>query len=146
MKRRAGLDLDVKRLNRLFALALVAIVAVGIVILIGNGSGSKAATPRQLAEREAAERLAAAPLPPGSRRVDELPAALDPAASSGKPKAPDVVSRVAGFATPMSVAEARAWFAAHPSAGITATVARRPEGGATVRVEARARVKTPATG
>jgi hypothetical protein len=93
---------------------LALVVAGGVAILLLGHSDSSAATPKQLAERDVAERLAAAPLPPGTERVDSLPKSLDLDGPGQEPATPNLVDRGAQYVSSLSPTKALAWFEAHP--------------------------------
>lgn len=108
-------------------IALLALIVVGsVAILLLGRSDASPATPRQLAERDVAERLAAAPLPPRTERVDSLPKSLGLDGPGGEPKTAHLIGRDALYVDPMPAAKALAWFEAHPPAG-----SRRTGGGST---------------
>jgi hypothetical protein len=104
------------RASRLFLALLALIVGGSVVILLRGHSDAAEATPKQLAERDVAERLAAAPLPPGTRRVDHLPKTLHLNGPGEEPATPNLVDRGAQFVTSMGAAPALAWVKAHPPA------------------------------
>jgi hypothetical protein len=111
-----GIGRGMNRASRLMA-ALLALIVVGslAIILLGN-SDAAGPTPKQLAERDVAERLAAAPLPPGAHRVTHLPRALGLNGPGEEPATPNLVDRGSQFVTSMGAAQALAWFETHPTA------------------------------
>jgi hypothetical protein len=111
-----GLGRGMNRASRLMA-ALLALIVVGslAIILLGN-SDAAGPTPKQLAERDVAERLAAAPLPPGAQRVTHLPKPLGLNEPGAAPATPDLVDRGSQFVTSIGAAQTLAWFEANPPA------------------------------
>jgi hypothetical protein len=105
------------RVSRLMLALLALIVGGSIVILLRGNSDAAEATPKQLAERDVARRLAAAALPPGARRVDQLPKSLHLNGPGEEPATPNLVDRGAEYVTSMGAAPALAWVKAHPPTG-----------------------------
>jgi hypothetical protein len=103
--------------SRWLLVILGLVVTGGVVILLLGNSDAAPATPKQLAERDVAQRLADAPLPPGARRVEGLPKSLDLDGPGQEPATPNLVDRGAEYVGPLSAAKALAWFEAHPPAG-----------------------------
>jgi hypothetical protein len=104
------------RVNRIVLALLALLVAGGVVILVRGSSDAADATPKQLAERDVARRLADAPLPPGAGRVTSLPRSLHLDGPGQKPATPNLAERGTEYVTSMDASQALAWFKAHPPA------------------------------
>jgi hypothetical protein len=105
------------RVNRIVLALLALLVAGSVVLLLRGHSDAAEATPKQLAERDVARRLADAALPPGSHRVSSLPKSLRLDGPGETPATPNLVDRGAQYVASMGAAKALAWFKAHPPAG-----------------------------
>jgi hypothetical protein len=116
-ERIAELTSGMSRVSRWLAAALALIVVGSVAILLLGHSDAAEATPKQLAERDAAQRLAEAPLPPGTHRVDSLPKSLRLDGPGEEPETPNLVDRGAEYVTSMGAAKVLAWFEAHPAPG-----------------------------
>jgi hypothetical protein len=83
---------------------------------VGPGTGGKV---EALAKDDVERRLAAAPLPPGTRRVAELPASFELEGAPFVPETPDLVEAHALFVVPMELPRALAWIRSHPPENVT---------------------------
>src|ERR1700743_2378086 len=115
-RRLAGVGSRMNRVSRLLVV-LLALLVLGsaAALLLGRTSAAKA-TPKQLAERDVAVRLADAPLPPGTHRARNLPKSLRLDGPGEAPETPNLVDRSARFLTSLGAGRALAWFRAHPPA------------------------------
>jgi hypothetical protein len=83
---------------------------------VGPGAGDKV---EALAKDDVERRLVAAPLPPGSREVAELPASFELEGAPFVPVTPDLVEAHALFVVPMELPRALAWIRSHPPENVT---------------------------
>jgi hypothetical protein len=83
---------------------------------VGPGAGGKV---EALAKDDVERRLVAAPLPPGSREVAELPASLELEGAPFVPATPDLAEAHALFVVPMELQRALAWIRSHPPENVT---------------------------
>jgi hypothetical protein len=113
----AAVGSRMNRLSRLLVALLALLVAGSAAALLLGRTSAAEATPKQLAERDVAVRLADAPLPPGTHHVRSLPRSLRLDGPGEAPETPNLVDRGARFVTSMGAGRALAWFRAHPPAG-----------------------------